>query len=92
MKLSINLDRRRAYWDGTELSLRRREFDVLAYLFLNFGKVVARQAILQDIYKMPDNGKSSRAVDNAVKRLRKKLPEPVIQTEWGVGYRLEEKP
>jgi DNA-binding response OmpR family regulator len=90
LKLTLNLERRRASWEGVEIALRRREFDVLALLFLNFGKVVSREDILSNIYRggvRPD----SRAVDNTVKRLRQKLPAPVIQTEWGVGYRLDEE-
>lgn len=87
--IRVDPEGRKAFVDGQELALRRREFDVLAFLYLNFGKVVTREDILAFAYAKATVKPDSRAVDNAVKRLRKKLPAGLLRTVWGVGYVLE---
>lgn len=88
--IRVDIDRRRAYLDEQEISgLRRREFDVLAFLYLNFGRVCSRPEIVASAYARYPVKPDTRAVDNAVKRLRKRLPEGAIRTIWGVGYLLE---
>jgi DNA-binding response OmpR family regulator len=92
--LQIDSARRRALFRGTALDLRPREFELLALLAANPGRVYTREALLRQLWGH-DDYVDLRTVDVHVRRLRAKLaaidPEAqLIQTEWGVGYRFVE--
>jgi DNA-binding response OmpR family regulator len=92
--LSIDMQRRKAAFREIELSLRPREFDLLALLARHPGQVFSRDALLRQVWGQPEH-LDPRTVDVHVRRLRAKLSaiDPateLIQTEWGVGYRLIE--
>ena len=68
------------------------EFDVLAYLAEREGRVVNRAELLREIWGFPDEP-LTRAVDYAIRRLRRKIePDPhhpqYIHTVHGDGYSL----
>jgi DNA-binding response OmpR family regulator len=78
--------------DGRDLRLSRREFDVLAYLAEREGRVVDRAELLREIWGYPDEP-MTRAVDYAIRRLRRKLEADPhhpqhIHTVHGDGYSL----
>lgn len=93
-KLLVDIQKRKAELNGASLGLRRREFDLLAYLYLNFGRICTKDELRRDLYgDDAERLASGRAVDQTVKRLRKKLDGgPKIRTEWGVGYWLDYNP
>ncbi|GIV96173.1 MAG: DNA-binding response regulator [Herpetosiphonaceae bacterium] len=89
--LILDVARRRASFRDHPLSLRPKEFDLLAYLASHPGQVFTREVLLAQIWGYEDYV-DERTVDVHVRRLRAKLqaidPEAqLIQTEWGVGYR-----
>lgn len=89
--LTINLDTREAWRDGTPLDLTPREFDVLAYLVRHAGKVVTHRLLLAEVWG-PEYGGETQYLRVFINRLRHKIEdEPshprYIQTEPGVGYR-----
>lgn len=91
-RLQIDAARRRASFQGTILELRPREFDLLALLARHPGQVFSRDALLRQVWGQEDH-LDARTVDVHVRRLRAKLAaiDPsvdLLQTEWGVGYRL----
>lgn len=74
------------------LPLTRLEFDLIQHLVLNSGRVLSREQLLSQAWGYDFVG-GLRAVDSAVKRLRKKIqqinPElTLIETVRGIGYRL----
>lgn len=77
---------------GEELSLSAKEYDLLALLAQNPQRTFNRQELLDRIWGYDYEG-SERAVDDLVKRLRRKLndnaSETNIETIWGYGYRLD---
>jgi DNA-binding response OmpR family regulator len=79
--------------DGTSLDLSRSEFALLAILLRNPGRVFSRSYLLETIWN-ESSPSSDRSIDNIVLRLRKKLGRvgDVIETIWGVGYRLRQEP
>ncbi len=88
--LLLNTQNRTASANEKKLELTRKEFDVLAYLLNNQGKVVSRSELLDYVW-----GTTSDAYDNAVRmllsRLRRKLQEaipgcPLLRVVRGVGY------
>ena len=92
--LSVDPDRRTVSKGGREIDLTQREFELIAFLAQNPGKVVSRQELMQQVWQYDYYG-DLRTVDVAVRRLREKLednpaePEYVI-TKRGVGYYLAE--
>jgi DNA-binding response OmpR family regulator len=78
--------------EGNELALTRLEFDLIQYLLLHQGQVLTREQLLSQAWGYDFVG-DTRAVDSAIKRLRKKLqtrkPGAVfIETVRGFGYRM----
>jgi two-component system, OmpR family, response regulator BaeR len=91
--LVIAPDAYRASLDGQALDLTPVEFRLLETLAAHPGRVFSRAALLERLY---DDHRivSDRTVDSHVKNLRRKLgkasPErELIQSVYGVGYRLE---
>lgn len=80
--------------DGEEISLSSKEYDLLALLIQHPQRTFNRQELLDRIWGYDYEG-SERAVDDLIKRLRRKLNESNsktnIKTIWGYGYRLDGK-
>jgi DNA-binding response OmpR family regulator len=78
-----------AHMDREPLDLTRTEFALLHLLIRNRGRAFSRTYLHDAIWGEPAVD-GDRSVDNAVLRLRKKLAPlgDVIETVWGVGYRL----
>lgn len=90
--LTLCPPQRTAFRGETELKLTNTEFSLLQYL-MEQKKVVSREELLNIVWGY-DSFVETRATDDIVKRLRKKLLEAdsavVIETVWGVGFRLKE--
>ncbi|MGH9109296.1 MAG: response regulator transcription factor [Acidimicrobiales bacterium] len=73
---------------GSEVELTRREFDLLATLVVNPGRVLSRQALLREAWET--EYLTPKTVDVHVASLRRKLGDGVtITAVRGVGYRLD---
>ena len=83
--IRLDLERRRATVDGMEVVLSEREFAMLAHLMRRRGSVCRRDELLHDIWGLDDDP-GSNVVDVCVRRLRKRLGRPPIETVRGVGY------
>ncbi|MDQ3646991.1 MAG: response regulator transcription factor [Actinomycetota bacterium] len=89
--LVVERDQRRAHHAGRELSLTRREFELLAQLAADPTRVFTKWELLRDLWGFRAQG-NTRTLDAHACRLRKKLagagaPHLVHNTR-GVGYRL----
>ena len=73
--------------DGASVPLTSHEYRVLAYLMHHAGRVVSRAELTDHIYAQ-DADRDSNTIEVFVGRLRKKLPEGLIETVRGLGYRL----
>lgn len=78
---------RRVYVSGEEVGLTTKEFDMLVLLVEYPNRAFARETLLMNIWG-DDYFGSDRAVDDLIKRLRKKIPNIPLETVWGYGYRL----
>lgn len=91
--LMLHSSKRIVYQGEQELKLTNTEFSLLKHLMENQGKVVSREELLNLVWGY-DNFVETRATDDIVKRLRKKLSAAssavVIETVWGIGFRLRE--
>lgn len=88
----ILLDRERyeVRVEGDPVRLTNIEFNLLAYLLGNQGRVLTRDRLLEHVWGYRYTG-TTRTVDTHVQRLRDKLGEAggLIETVRGVGYRIE---
>lgn len=74
--------------EGEELiDLTTKEFELIIYFLHNLGLALNREQILTSIWGDDYIG-SDRAVDDLVKRIRKKMSKFPLETVYGFGYRL----
>jgi len=88
--ITLDLDARNAYRNGTMADLTAKEFDVIEFLMRNPNHVYSREALLDTIWSY-EYRSDIRTVDVHIRRLREKLEENpaepnYIMTKWGVGY------
>lgn len=74
-----------ATWDGREVELAPREFDLLHELLLNAGRVLTRAQLEARLYPWGSEVESN-AIEVHVHHLRRKLSADLIRTVRGVGY------
>ncbi|WPB83828.1 response regulator [Sediminicoccus rosea] len=89
--LQVDLERRLARLSGSELALTPREWDLLAALARNLGRVVTQRRLLGEVWG-PAHVEDSQYLRVYVGQLRAKLgpAASLLRTEPGVGYRLLE--
>ncbi len=76
--------------NGDEISLPKKEFELLNLLASNPGKVFVRDDIFDKIWG-EEVIVGERTIDVHVRKLREKLGDDLIQTIKGVGYKLNQK-
>jgi len=76
--------------DGAPVDLTPKEFELLHYLLVNRGLALTRERLLEEVWGYISYC-DARTVDVHVGQLRKKLGRwgRVIQTVWGLGYRVD---
>jgi two-component system, OmpR family, response regulator RegX3 len=89
--LEVDVPARRAVLEGAELDLTRKEFDVLARLVADAGRVVTREELMDAVWDVNWFG-STKTLDVHIGWLRKKLGEGAaspryLHTVRGVGFR-----
>ncbi len=89
--LRVDLAARVVTYDGKPVSLGTTEFRLLEFLARNAGIALSRAQIVERIWDYDFDG-SSNIVDVYVSQLRRKLKSlgaaSIIETVWGIGYRL----
>ena len=85
--MTISHEERRLVIDGEELSLTKKEFDLLWYLMSNANQIFTREALLTAVWE-DDVLVVDRTIDVNMNRLRKKLGSygNNIITKSGCGY------
>lgn len=83
----VDVDKRVAFSLKKEIKLTTLEFDLLLLFLQNINKSFSRDEILTHVWGNDYFG-SDRAVDDLVRRLRRKMPKLNISTIYGYGYRL----
>ena len=79
----------RAELAGQVVEVKPKELEILKYLFLNEGRVLKREQIIENVWKESEEIPFDRVIDVYIKELRKKLKLDCIYTVRGVGYKLE---
>lgn len=91
--LRINMDNYVVTIDDKNISLTKKEIEILWTLASNKNKIFTRDNLLNSIWGYDYYG-DSRTVDSHIKRLRAKIDcfnheDWEIKTIWGVGYKFE---
>ncbi|MFU8852498.1 response regulator transcription factor [Micromonospora sp. SL1-18] len=85
--LRVDLNARQVWLSDREVSLTRKEFDLLLALARQAGTVVSRERLLMDVWQT--TWKAGHTLDVHVAALRGKLDDAgLVETVRGVGYRL----
>ncbi|MER5305237.1 response regulator transcription factor [Streptomyces lasiicapitis] len=93
--LAVDPAARRATKNGAELALTVREFDLLTFFLRHPGRAFGREELMREVWGWDFGDLSTVTVH--VRRLRGKVEDDpaaprLVQTVWGVGYRLEAEP
>lgn len=90
--LHVDLSRKSVTVDGKEVILTKKEFEILALLLQNKGRVFSREEILSRIWS-DEVCVVDRTIDVNITRLRKKIGEygKCIVTRLGYGYFFEQE-
>jgi DNA-binding response OmpR family regulator len=91
---TLDIQARKVMYRREEISLTRKEFDVLQYLVLHKNKVLTRLQLAEHIWgNILEDESESNYIDVHIKNIRKKLgvfEEPDwIETVRGIGYRVK---
>lgn len=82
--------------NGSPLELSKKEYELLAFLAKNAGKVYSRDELISAVWGYDPSYSDQRTVDVTIARLRKKVDDPaasesLIQTKHGMGYFINKK-
>ena len=92
--LVMDVERHEVTVKGAPVELTKREFDLLRYLLEHKGKVLSREALLDQVWGFDFVGETN-SVDVYIRFLRSKLDDAfglkLIHTVRGVGYVIKEE-
>ena len=92
--ITLNLTNHTVHSNTEEITFTQREFNLLAFLIKNKGKVCTRNEILEvvwDIHFEYDTGVIDVFINAIRKKLRLSVENDLIKTIRGVGYIVEDK-
>lgn len=93
LDITIHSGTKSVMCNGKEINLTVMEYNLLLYLVQNKNKVVSREELLNKVWGF-ESKTETRATDDTVKRVRKKLEDAgsclKIKTIWGYGFKIED--
>jgi len=92
--LIVDVEARRVFVDDKEIPLRRREFDLLAFLYQNKGKACSEDEIAEKVWADVRGIVSPETIDQDVHRIRTRIESDPSSPRYIItlpryGYRLE---
>jgi DNA-binding response OmpR family regulator len=91
---NVDLHRRAVSFNGEDIDLSRKEFDLLSYLLLHKNRPLTRMQLSEHIWgNLSTDDYDSNYIDVHIKNIRKKLtvfaPADWLQTIRGIGYKIK---
>jgi DNA-binding response OmpR family regulator len=91
---TVDLQKRIVYFEQEEITLSKKEFDLLNYMLLHQNRPLTRLQLSDHIWgNFADDDYDSNFIDVHIKNIRKKLmqfaPVEWLQTIRGVGYKIK---
>ena len=91
-KLAIDYLERAVYWNGNEIPLLKKEFDIIEVLSQNPGQVFDRERLYEAAWGLDGSGNNTVVAEH-IRKIRAKFTaagaKQYIKTVWGVGYKWE---
>jgi two-component system KDP operon response regulator KdpE len=92
--VSLDFEKRLVTRDGVQVKLTPKEYDLLAILFRNAGRVLTHRQILSAVWG-PAHVEDTQYLRVFIGQLRAKIERDptsprIVKTESGVGYRAAE--
>jgi len=89
--LEIDLVTRRVVRGGQAIELTAKEFEILEYLLRHVGRVVSREMLTRDVWRVAARATPlDNVIDVSIARLRRKIDDPfpvkLLHTVRGVGF------
>lgn len=84
----IDMDSYSVTKDGVEITLAKKEFELLFLLSSRTGKLFSRDEIFNKIWGY-DQAIGDRTIDVHIRKIREKIGSDYIKTIKGIGYRME---
>ena len=89
-KLAIDYTERSLYYNGEQIPLAKKEFDIIELLSQHIGQVFSKERIYELVWDYDSEGDSSVIAEH-IRRIRSKFAKAnmkqYIETVWGVGYK-----
>ena len=90
----LNADKRQVMKNGVEIEMRDKEFEALAYLANNRGRVISVSELYEAVWGEIALPSSGNTVTVHILNLRRKLEDipsapKLIRTVWGKGYQID---
>ena len=91
-EITVDLPAMSVKVNGVDIALTKKEFDILVYFMANKGKVIAKNAIAEHLWKDEiDMADSFDFIYTHIKNLRKKLHDhsgnDYFKSIYGIGYK-----
>lgn len=90
----INFDTKQVDVNGKSLNFTVMELSLLHYLIKNKNRAISRSELLNEVWEF-ENKVETRATDDMIKRIRKKLSDVgsnlKIDTIWGFGFTIKDE-
>lgn len=92
--ITINSSAKQIEYNSKSIGLTGMEYTLLSYLLERKNSAVSRNELLDKIWGF-ENAVETRATDDMIKRVRKKLSDAgsvlKIETVWGFGFKIDVK-
>jgi DNA-binding response OmpR family regulator len=90
--LVVEPDTRTVTLRESEITLTRKEFDLLAFLASNPGRVFSREELLERVWGSTSRWQGRSTVTEHIRRVRRKIEDDPERPQWiitvrGIGYR-----
>lgn len=89
-QLAIDYLEHAVYWNGNEIPLLKKEFDILEVLSQNPGQVFDKERLYEAAWGLDGLGNNSVVAEH-IRKIRAKFAavgaKQYIETVWGVGYK-----
>lgn len=91
-QLAVDYLERTVYWNGSEIPLLKKEFDILEVLSQNPGQVFDKERLYEAAWGLDGLGNNTVVAEH-IRKIRAKFAaagaKQYIETVWGVGYKWE---
>lgn len=78
----------KVYYDGNEVLLTAKEFEILEILMRSIGRIYTREQLISILWDYDFDG-YSRTIDVHIKNIRKKICPEIITTVTKIGYKVD---